>query len=369
MHHSFAARVAGLACAMLTLSAVPAAADARYGDVQEALSELAGSELVVGAIGAVYVDGERIDQGSAGTRLLTGGGKIPADSRYRVGSQTKQMVATVVLQLIGENKLGVDDKLSEVLPETAERDLVELADQITVRQLLAHTSGIPNYLGGTGTPSPFDFTTYYRPADLVKLSRALEREQEPGQAFSYSNTNYILLGMIIERLTGRTLADELDRRIFGPLDMSRSYLPTKPPEGIRGPHGHGYHPDEQGRLRDVDRLNASVLWAAGGVVSTTRDISAFQSAFARGDLLSAEMRELRRSILGGGSPGADRPCAGSGLEISGATGGAPGFHAITFTTTDGRVQFAVSATLTNPDNAAIRELTKTAAEAVLCPAK
>src|ERR1044072_7361777 len=116
-----AARTAGLACVMLALSiAAPAtAADRpRTGNVQEALNALAKTTGVVGAIGEVYVDGKRVGQGSAGSRLLDGkGGKIPAGSRYRVGSQTKQMTATVLLQLVREGKLGLDDKLSDVLPQ------------------------------------------------------------------------------------------------------------------------------------------------------------------------------------------------------------------------------------------------------------
>ncbi|MEO3874809.1 serine hydrolase domain-containing protein [Nonomuraea sp. B12E4] len=140
MNRAKAVGLAGLACVMLTMgvtgpaTAAPGADRPRFGDVQEALTELAASSEVVGAIGALYVDGRRVDKGTAGSRLLNGeGGKIPADAGYRVGSQTKQMVAIVLLQLIGENKLGIDDKLSDLLPEVAEQDLVERADDITVR--------------------------------------------------------------------------------------------------------------------------------------------------------------------------------------------------------------------------------------------
>ncbi|MFB4273633.1 hypothetical protein ACBJ32_59345, partial [Nonomuraea sp. GTA35] len=106
MNRATVAGLAGLACAMLTLSALPAAAapvasQTRLGDVQKALDTLAQSPEVVGAIGEVYVDGKRVDRGSAGTRLLNGrGGKIPNGARFRVGSQTKQMTGVVVLQLV-----------------------------------------------------------------------------------------------------------------------------------------------------------------------------------------------------------------------------------------------------------------------------
>jgi D-alanyl-D-alanine carboxypeptidase len=122
--------MAGLACAVLALSTVfPGTAMAtatvaesagrpKIADVQKALETVARTPGVVGVIGEVYYEGKRIGKGSAGSRLLDGkGGKIPSDARYRIGSQTKQMTATIVMQLVREGKLSLDDKLSEVLPQ------------------------------------------------------------------------------------------------------------------------------------------------------------------------------------------------------------------------------------------------------------
>ncbi|MEO3885458.1 serine hydrolase domain-containing protein [Nonomuraea sp. B5E05] len=373
MKRAIVARVAGLACAVLTLgpavslAAASAADRPRFGDVQRALSALAGTDEVVGALGELYVDGRRVGRGSAGSRLLDGkGGTVPSSARYRIGSQTKLMVATVVMQLVEEGRLGVDDKLADVLPETAEQDLVELADEITVRQLIDHTSGVPNYFA-SGKIDPFDFTTYVKPADLVKLARGVAREQEPGEKASYSNTNYILLGMIVERLTGHTLADELDRRLFTPLGMRRTYLPTKPPEGIKGPHNHGYHPDEQGELHDVDRINASHLWAAGGVVSTAEEVSDFHRAYARGKLLPPGLQEAIEGPKSGGPPDGERLCGGT-VNLREVVGGAPGFYTPTYVSADGRLQYAVSVTLTLQSET-VRPMVNKAAEAVLCPGR
>ncbi|WP_160826200.1 serine hydrolase [Actinomadura sp. J1-007] len=213
--------------------------------MQKAMEDLAKAHGVVGSVGGAYVDGKPIGVGSAGSRLLGGkGGKIPANSRFRIGSQTKEMVATVVLQLVGEGRLGVDDKLADLLPEVAENDLVERAGEITVRQMIRHTSGIPDWYAGKPNPDGsegedpsfdvFDFTTHYRPLDLVKWSRARPRTGEPGEKWSYSNTNYTLLGMVVERVTGHDLAAELHGRLFGPLGMTKTYLPLKPPEASRG---------------------------------------------------------------------------------------------------------------------------------------
>ncbi|MDW6062233.1 serine hydrolase domain-containing protein [Streptomyces sp. FXJ1.4098] len=126
------------------------------------MESLAKTDGVVGATGESYVDGKRAGRGTAGSRLLDGkGGRVSPDSRYRIGSQTKLMTATVLLQLVQEGKVGLDDKLADVLPEVAQRDLVERADEITVRQLIRHTSGIPDFFASGQFNNPYDFTTYY----------------------------------------------------------------------------------------------------------------------------------------------------------------------------------------------------------------
>ncbi|TLF85682.1 beta-lactamase family protein [Nonomuraea sp. KC401] len=208
----------------------------------------------------------------------------------------------------------------------------------------------------------------YEPCDRYSnLARGVPRQQEPGEKASCFNTNYILLGMIIERLTGHTLADELDRRLFTPLGMHRTYLPTKPPEGIRGPRNHGYLPDEQGRLHDVDRINASHLWAAGGVVSTAEEVSAFHRAYTQGKLLPPRLQEVIDGRKRPGPPDGERLCGGL-FELREIVGGAPGFHAPTYVSADGRRQFAMSVTL-SVRNDGVRPMVGKAAEAVLCPGR
>lgn len=360
-------------------AAAPAsAAQVRYGNVQKAMEDLAKARGVVGSVGGAYVDGEPIGVGSGGSRLLGGkGGRIPANARFRIGSQTKEMVATVVLQLVGEGRLGVDDKLADLLPEVAKNDLVERAGEITVRQMIRHTSGIPDWYAGKPNPDGsegedpsfdvFDFTTNYRPLDLVKWSRSRPRTGEPGEKWSYSNTNYTLLGMVVERLTGHDLAAELHGRLFGPLGMTKTYLPLKPPEGIKGPHGHGYYPDANGRPRDVDRFNASIAGAAGGVVSTAHDVSTYKRAFVQGKLLSPELQRILTDRLPGDrrSLGSTRSVCGDDLYIMGGSG--PGFLAMTFYSEDGRRQFAVSATLSGKDASGAGEAMGKAMQTVFCP--
>ncbi|GAA3618121.1 serine hydrolase domain-containing protein [Nonomuraea rosea] len=363
------AAIAGLACTTLVLGVAAPATAVRAGfswtaasmaptsaEVQRAVNELAKRSGVVGVIAEAYYDGKRVARATAGSRLLDGkGGMIPSGSRYRAWSQTKFMTAAVLLQLVDEGKLGVDDKLSDVLPIVAEKDLVERADEITVRQLIQHTSGIPDY---PGQIQPFD-TTYKSPLDLVKISRKLPRKQEPGEKPAYSNTNYVLLGLIVEKLTGRTLGQEFGRRLFTPLKMTRTYLPTKPTQGIKGPHGHGYHPDEQGELRDADGVNATDPWAAGGVVSTAHDLSAFYRAFQRGKLLPQDLQKILMPRPGGQAADPAR-CADPFM------GAGPGSLSVTSASPDGHLQLAVSATLST-DQPSLGQAIAETSRAVLCP--
>lgn len=143
---------AGVAMLMMANAGLATAAPEPVGNVQKAMEDLATAPGVVGAVGGAYVDGKSVGLGSGGSRLLGGGGgRIPANARFRIGSQTKQMVATVVLQLVEEGRLGVDDKLGDLLP-VVEEDLVERAHEITVRQMLRHTSGIPDWYAGKPNP-------------------------------------------------------------------------------------------------------------------------------------------------------------------------------------------------------------------------
>ncbi|WP_242910470.1 serine hydrolase domain-containing protein [Actinomadura terrae] len=395
---------AGVALVMLVpaglaSAATPARTKARtgtgagtgIGNVQEAMEEAARTPGVVGVVGAAYVDGRLAGQGSGGSRLLGGkGGRIPPGARFRVGSQTKEMVATVVLQLVRDGRLGVDDKLADLLPVVVEKDLVARAGEVTVRQMIRHTSGIPDWYAAKPNPDGsegeepsfdvFDFTTTYSPLDIVGWSRGRPRTGEPGERYSYSNTNYTLLGMIIERVTGRDLATVMHEHLFGPLGMTGTYLPMRPPEGIRGPHGHGYYPDAEGRLRDVDRFNASIAGAAGGVVSTAHDMSAYKRAFVQGRLLPPELQRILTDRLPGAAPAPGAVAAAPAVRAARAAGGdlcgtfmvmggtTAGYLAMTFYSEDGRRQFAVSVTVSGKDVSKAGEAAGRAMERVFCPA-
>ncbi|GAA2213829.1 serine hydrolase domain-containing protein [Nonomuraea monospora] len=357
MSRARTAGVTGLAFALLASSLpTPANAAVQVGpaDIRQAIDNVAGTDGVVGVIGELYVDGKRKGQASAGTRLIGGkGGRIPAGSRYRIASQTKLMEAAVVLQLAGEGKLGLDDKLGDVLPGVyGEGD-----EKITVQDLIRHTSGIPDFTE-SGKFDVFDFTTAYKPIELVRAARAVP-QGELGK-YRYSTTNYVLLGMIIEKVTGHDRAAEFQRRLFAPLGMKHTYLATKISDQIKGPHGHGYHSDAKGRPRDVDRLNAT-SYGVEGAISTAHDVSAFFRALNQGKLVPSELsKQLPRPF--------PELCGGT---VSSASGGLPGISSVTFSSADGRTQLAIAATLKidNEKAMAVGDAMKQAAETVLCPGR
>ncbi|WP_371786303.1 serine hydrolase domain-containing protein [Streptosporangium subroseum] len=236
--------------------------------------------------------------GSAGVRKLGETAKPPTDGHFRIGSNTKTFVATLVLQLVAEGEVGLDAPADDYLPEFG------LDRQITVRMLLQHTSGVFNFTGelypdGTIVPGiPWQGQEYvdglshtYQPEELVRLALSKPVRFAPGTGWSYSNTNYVLAKLLIEKVTGRSLAEEMRRRILGPLGLSGTVVPGASPE-IPEPHAHGYYRYEdagQWKVVDVTRMNPSWVSAAGDMISTTEDLHTFIAALTGGKLLPAPL--------------------------------------------------------------------------------
>ncbi len=211
---------------------------------------------------------------------------------HRVGSITKSFVATVVLQLAGERRLRLDDLVSRHLPQLN-------TGPVTVRMLLNHTSGIGNYTNVL-LQTPDDLVnvgrTTYRPIELAQLGISMPPVSAPGEFWSYTNTGYIILGLLIERLTGKRYGKEVERRILRPLGLSRTYLPGTDPH-IRGPHSKAYVPWTDGTLRDFSVYNMSWGWAAGEMISTAQDLTRFYKALFAGRLLRDDLlTEMRQTV-------------------------------------------------------------------------
>jgi D-alanyl-D-alanine carboxypeptidase len=272
--------------------AAPAAPAAIPAGLPAALDEIHAAG-VPGAFAEVR-DGGAVWRGASGVADLTTGRPVHPWFRQRAGSITKTFVSTTLLQLVGERRLGLDDPIGRWLP-----DLVptQVGRQVTVRMLLNHTSGIGDF--ATAIFRSFSDVARLRaatftPRQLAQIGLALPPTNGPGAAWSYSNTNYILAGLILERVTGRDAATEITRRIIRPLGLANTYFPGDNPV-IRGPHSSAY----VGPLgaEDFSAYNMSWAWMAGALVSTTADLDRFFRALLGGRLLrAAQQAQLQTTV-------------------------------------------------------------------------
>ncbi|MFI1379563.1 serine hydrolase domain-containing protein [Embleya sp. NPDC020886] len=289
--------VAALAVAvpLLTASAPVASAAAPPCDTrpfQAALKALGG----VGASGVgVTVQSPRcgVLTGGVGLADRKTGRKVVGNEHSRIASNTKTWVATVVLQLVGEGKLGLDDTVDRHLPGLIRTGTYD-GRTITLRQLLQHTSGLPDYL-----EAPFwrDETAHRwdHIEPLQTIEQALTLPPPEDKPFSYSNTNYNLAGMIVAKVTGRSIATEIEQRIVKPLGLRNTSWPgdrtTLPEPELRG------YVKRSGKELDWTEWNTSGADASGALVSTGADVTAFWSALMGGKLLApAQLAEMKRTV-------------------------------------------------------------------------
>jgi D-alanyl-D-alanine carboxypeptidase len=301
---------------------------------------------IPGALVYVDVPGEGTWIQTFGTGNLEGNTPITPDDHFRIGSNTKTLTGTVVLQLFDEGKLGLDDPVSQYQPQ------VPNGENITIRQLLNMTSGLFSYTEDEDFNQTLDTEPQkvWEPEELVEIGFSHQPYFSPGDGFHYSNTNFVLLGMIIEQLTGQPLEQEFQDRIFVPLGMSDSLLPERNSAAIPDPHPRGYmyqtnveslntselqgekaeQADEAaGAPNDVTDDSPSWAWAAGGAISTLNDLIIWAKADATGALLSPDAQKERLTwVTPPPSPGAQYGLAIAEFPGSfiGHDGQLPGFN-------------------------------------------
>jgi D-alanyl-D-alanine carboxypeptidase len=243
--------------------------------------------------------------------------RVDWNTHFRIGSMTKPFVATTVLQLVGEGRLSLDDTVDRWLPGLVSGHGND-GRAITIRQLLQHTSGLPNYTasipwlidGPAFARHRFDTVTA---TQAVRLAVAHKPMFAPGTSWTYSNTNYALAGLVIRAVTGRPWQDEVRDRIVTPLHLTATTLPGTDP-GLPAPHAIGYDrfpgrnatstdPD-YGPIVDSTRMNPSWGGAAGEMISTTADTNRFLRALVGGELLQpAQLAEMQRTVSTRSEPG------------------------------------------------------------------
>ncbi|MFG1789885.1 serine hydrolase domain-containing protein [Nocardia sp. NPDC049149] len=328
--------------------------DNRIRSVQADIDGVVGAG-VTGAIATVTENGKTVALTSGVADTATAA-KIPTDppQQVRVGSIAKTFTSAIVLQLVSDGKIRLDEPIDTYLPGVVHGQGID-GRAITVRQILRHQSGIPDFAkdervdeyraalqNRTMTPDEAIAIIMSKPADFA-----------PGARYEYSNSNYIIAGVLVERVTGARYVDELDRRILKPLGLNDTYLPGPGERDIRGPHPKGYA-EIDGVLTDVSRIEPSVPWAAGAMVSTGADLNHFYTALLSGKVLPAnELQEMRNGVpigeglgvtmqYGLGVGTVQLPC---GAEYFGHTGGIYGFLSFSGATPEGR---AVTYTFTKP---------------------
>jgi D-alanyl-D-alanine carboxypeptidase len=273
--------------------------------IQRALDRLTATE----APGAIVLvrDSNRTLRLTSGYGNLDKKTPIRATDRFRIGSVTKTFVATVVLQLVGEGKLGLDDTVGGWLP-----GLVPNGKNVTVRELLNHTSGLFDVASDQGFIARvlWKRTEAWTPRKLVRIATTHKPLFAPGATWSYSNTGYILLGLIVEAASGNPIGTELDRRIFRPLRLRATSFARSP--HISGTYAHGYFPLDGSRPRDASVFSQSSTWAAGAIVSTADDLASFYRALLRGRLLRPRLLRAMETTV---PVAADPHGGGSGLGL------------------------------------------------------
>jgi D-alanyl-D-alanine carboxypeptidase len=218
------------------------------------------------------------------------------DGQVRIASNTKMFTATVVMQLVDEGEISLDESIETYLPGLVAGDGID-GRQISVRQLLQHTSGLPEYIVDL-LDKEGGLTRYWSPRDILDLALTHPAVFVPGERWEYSNTNYLVLGLLIERITGSPLANQIDERIVQPLELTDTVLPHGGDRSIPGGHPLGYHPDpESGDLVDTTELDPGATWAAGGMLSTPSELNTFMQALFAGKLTSdAALEEMLTTV-------------------------------------------------------------------------
>ncbi|MFC7865668.1 serine hydrolase domain-containing protein [Streptomyces murinus] len=265
--------------------------------VRRSVHRLVTEDRIPGA--AVLVNGRSSAPGCArwsvtdGVADLRTGRRTNTTDRLRIGSITKTFTATVVLQLAAEHRLSLDAPVERYLPGLIQGHGYD-GRRITVRQLLQHTSGLPDYLEAPEWANPEALRRrHFEPRELIAGALRLPR---PEQTWHYATTNYVVAGLIVQAVTGRSPESEITRRVILPLGLRDTYWPGDDPR-IHGPHSQSYFTDAEGHRADGTDWNMTFGDVGGALVSTPEDLARFATALFGGRLLPmAQLAEMRRTV-------------------------------------------------------------------------
>jgi D-alanyl-D-alanine carboxypeptidase len=288
---------------------VAAGAPAYAAGVEAALLEGLKDNAIPGVV--VLVKSKQGDWSTTlGTAEIGEDVAMELDDHFRIGSNTKTMTSTVILQLVQEGKLKLDDPVSTYIPD------VPNGDTITIANLSEMRSGLFSYTSDLGFNQTLDADPQkaWTPEELLEIAFSHPVTAAPDTEFDYCNTNIVLLGLIIEQLTGMSASEAFQERIFGPLGLEQSSLPANTDSSLPSPHARGYQfltnvetidsyavPADQlpdaldGTLLPIDDTDANPSWAwtAGGAISTADDLAIYVKAMVGGGLLDEATQKIR----------------------------------------------------------------------------
>ncbi|MEP6561352.1 MAG: serine hydrolase domain-containing protein [Nakamurella sp.] len=300
--------------------------------VSAAVQKVMQDNVIPGSV-VLIASADRGDwTGTFGTGTIGEQAPVTVADHFRIGSNTKTMTSTVILQLVQEGKLALDDTIGKYIPG------VPNGDQITIAQLSEMRSGLYSYSFDPGFNQTLDEQPQkaWTPQELIDIAFKYPVNFAPGTTFEYSNTNIILLGMVIEKLTGMTASQAFDERIFKPLGMQNTLLPLPDDASIPSPHPQGYSFGSNTSTIDTYALpaadqsaalagtllpnnetdaNPSWTWTAGGAISTVDDMKTYVEALVDGGLLNAQTQKVRIDSIQPTGPNSSAD-AGYGLGIA-----------------------------------------------------
>jgi CubicO group peptidase (beta-lactamase class C family) len=283
MTTNFSKRLLYIAIILLAITQQVALAQDHAAKIQEVLA-LAHKYRQFNGSALVAENGKVVYKGAFGMANMEWGIPNAPDTKFRLGSITKQFTAMLTLQLVEQGKLKLDGKLSDYLPDYRK----DIGEKITIHHLLTHTSGIPSY---TGLPNFFADVSRnpYKVADFVKKYASGDLEFEPGSKFSYNNSGYFLLGAIIERITGKPYEQVLKENILDPAGMKNTGYDHH--DTILPKRAAGYSKTADA-YTNAAYLDMSIPYAAGSMYSTVEDLYLWDQVLYTDKLLSAQSKEL-----------------------------------------------------------------------------
>ena len=317
--------------------------------MQRALDTLVAAEGGPAGASTLIQRGRNVEFLRAGVADLRTGRAFHRSDQMRIASIAKAFSGAVALSLVDRGALELDDTLGEMLPTSPSQ-----WSQVTLAQLMQHTSGIPSYIKSRQFAVDFSADTrrYFSPEELVGYVADEPLAFPPGSAYAYSNTDNILIGLIAEATTGRVYENDLRQLVYRPLGLDHTSLPSDWLLPKRFIHGYDV-PDEDEPPEDLSELiSASGAWASGGIVSTPLDLNRFIRGYVGGSLFGSDVRRRQFDFVPGcGQPPGPGECS-SGLSVYryrtecgtvfGHSGNFPGYSQFAASTKDGRRSVVVS---------------------------